>query len=135
VSDTACGVVGTKTCHVDGGCGVFYSCIVIIGVQWSSVANADDYSGNNAKQMYPAIKGKPWEEPQNTHAAVNNHDHYAWRLFVAVNWPANENNCRPDRRKRLGDDGLASWEVWQTREETFLEGAQKPANWKQGCKE
>ncbi len=108
---------------------------ILTVLQCSSVANADDYSGNNAKHMYSAIKGKPWKEPQNTHAAVNNPAHYAWRLFVAVNWPANENNCRADRRKRLGDDGLASWEVWQTREETFLEGAQKPANWKKGCRD
>jgi len=83
--------------------------------------------------LFPAIKSKPWHEPQNTNAAVNFSDHYAWQLFVALNWPANTDSCRPDKTKLLGDDGLVVWETWQSREETFLDGAQTPPTWHTGC--
>ncbi|MFL0798578.1 MAG: hypothetical protein K6L73_13935 [Cellvibrionaceae bacterium] len=92
----------------------------------------DDYE---SFQLFPAIKGNPWKEPQNTKQAVNNSDHYAWRLFVALNWPANTDNCKADTSKRLGDDGVLTWETWQSREETFLEGAAEPPRWAQGCED
>ena len=68
-----------------------------------------------------------------TNAALNHSDHYAWRLFADLNHPADLANCKPDREKVLGDDGLTLWEVWQSREETFLAGAEKPPSWKKGC--
>jgi len=76
---------------------------------------------------------KPWQAPQDTNTAMNQPDHYAWQLFVSLNWPANTNKCKPNRKAKLGDEGRATWEVWQSREETFLAGAQKPVTWKEGC--
>lgn len=111
------------------------SMIALLPLSTSVLAQDDITLDAHAHDRYTAIKGKPWKEPQNTHQAVNNPSHYAWRLFVALNWPANEDKCRADRRKELGDDGLATWEVWQSKEETFLEGAQKPPSWKNGCKD
>lgn len=69
----------------------------------------------------------------NTDKALNHSDHYAWQLFAGLNQPATLNRCRPDRSKTLGDAGLTVWETWQSREETFLQGAQKPPAWRKGC--
>ena len=32
---------------------------------------------------------EPWKEPQDSAAAITDPDRYAWRLFVALSWPAN----------------------------------------------
>ncbi|OUR91752.1 hypothetical protein A9Q81_17560 [Gammaproteobacteria bacterium 42_54_T18] len=69
----------------------------------------------------------------NADKALNQSDHYAWQLFAHLNQPATLNRCRPDRNKTLGDTGLTVWETWQSREETFLQGAEKPPTWKKGC--
>ena len=69
----------------------------------------------------------------NANKALNHSDHYAWQLFSGLNKPANLARCNPDRNKMLGDSGLTVWETWQTREETFLQGAEKPPTWKKGC--
>ena len=113
----------------------FITNMFLLGVI-SANAFGDDYgqpTDYELKFLFPAVKGKPWREPQNTKAAVNFSDRYAWRLFVALNWPANTDNCRPDKTKLLGDDGLVTWETWQSREETFLDGAAEPPTWRQGC--
>lgn len=69
----------------------------------------------------------------NTNAALNHSDEYAWQLFTDLNHPAKLSDCKPDHDKQLGDNGLTVWEVWQSREETFLDGAAKPPRWKDGC--
>jgi hypothetical protein len=101
----------------------------------SSAQGLDSVDRQNASEnLFHAIKGNPWRESQNTHAAINDSDHYAWRLFVALNWPANVDNCKPEKQKLLGDDGLAVWETWQTKQETFLDAAEQPPSWAQGCR-
>lgn len=77
---------------------------------------------------------KPWREPQDTTTALNNPDLYAWQLFVALNWPADINNCTPDQGKWLGQDGTLVWETWREKRNTFLDGAQKPQSWQRDCK-
>lgn len=78
---------------------------------------------------------KPWQVPQDTNTAMNNPDHYAWQLFVSLNWPANKNKCKPNKKASFGEEGRAVWEVWQSRDETFLTAAQEPKSWKKGCKQ
>lgn len=78
---------------------------------------------------------KPWLIPQDTTTAMNNPDYYAWQLFVALNWPADTSRCKADTYAQLGEAGLTVWESWQSREETFLDGAAEPQTWRQGCKQ
>jgi hypothetical protein len=60
-----------------------------------------------------------WKEPQDTFSALFEPDRYAWRLFVALNWPAKVQTREPDSAKPFGAEGPAVWESWRT----VLEGA------------
>jgi hypothetical protein len=76
---------------------------------------------------------QPWEEPNDPAMAINAPDEYAWRLFVALNWPAGPGTCRSDSTKRLGDPGITTWESWRSREETYLRDAVRPPDWDSSC--
>ncbi|MEY8239937.1 MAG: hypothetical protein RPT25_06305 [Cycloclasticus sp.] len=78
---------------------------------------------------------KPWRAPKDTATALNKPSLYAWQLFVALNWPAINNKCKPNKIMSLGDEGATVWESWPSREQIFLEGAQNPGNWKNVCKD
>jgi hypothetical protein len=48
-------------------------------------------------------------------------DNFAWRAFIALNWPARLDAERgiPDRGKSLGDPGPRVWETFKSRYELF----------------
>jgi hypothetical protein len=77
----------------------------------------------------------PWRSPRDTETALNKPSLYAWQLFVSLNWPAKDNKCKPNKFKKLGDDGATVWESWPSREQIFLESAQAPPKWKVVCKD
>src|ERR1700688_1806754 len=61
---------------------------------------------------------------------------FAWRAFIALNWPgfANpEQRGEVDRAKTLGDAGPRVWETWKSRHEVFQQDeagyARVPAPW------
>lgn len=72
-------------------------------------------------------------EPQDTKMALFEQDCYAWRLFVALNWPARETQCGPDPSKQLGEEGETVWERWISKHDVFLAGANEPATWDAHC--
>ena len=52
-------------------------------------------------------------------------DNFAWRAFVALNWPALSDARRrgePDRAKTVGDPGPRVWETFKSRYELFPAG-------------
>lgn len=57
---------------------------------------------------------------------------YSWRLFVALNWPA-ESGQRgvPDCDAAFGGQPTV-WETYKTTEQTFLPGAEDPGPWNAG---
>lgn len=57
---------------------------------------------------------QPWIEPQDTTATLFESDRYAWRVFVAMNWPANVAQKAPDTSKAFGADGPVVWETWRS---------------------
>lgn len=75
----------------------------------------------------------PWIEPQDTTMGTFQPDEYAWRLFVALNWPAKAGGCGPDTNKKLGDPGRRVWEQWALKTDVFLANAKKPAEWTTLC--
>ena len=72
---------------------------------------------------------KPHLEPQDTLAAQAETDEYAWRLFVALNWPANVAQRVSDPTKKFGADGPVTWETWKNAREVFLAKGADPGPW------
>jgi hypothetical protein len=53
-------------------------------------------------------------------------DNFAWRAFIALNWPSlidPEHRGVPDRKKTFGDKGPRVWETFKARYELFQDGA------------
>jgi hypothetical protein len=75
---------------------------------------------------------EPWREPQDTAAAFSTPDEYAWRLFVALNWPADIAKRAADPSRPLGADGPAVWETWKNARDVFLPDGRDPGPWIDG---
>ena len=55
-------------------------------------------------------------------------DLFAWRVFVALNWPAQQDG-QPDTTKTLADRTTWKvWEYWKQTNEVFLPNGAKPAS-------
>jgi hypothetical protein len=76
---------------------------------------------------------EPWVEPRDAGAAVSRSDEYAWRLFVALNWPADAATRGPDRRARFGADRPVVWETWQSAGNVYLDDGADPGPWLTGA--
>lgn len=87
-------------------------------------------STNAAAQSW---KEKPWLEPEDTIMAAFMPDEYAWRLFMALNWPTRTDQCGPDTAKKIGDAGSTVWERWPSKTDVFLPGAARPKSWAELC--
>jgi hypothetical protein len=75
----------------------------------------------------------PWREPQDTAMAFRAPDEYAWRLFVALNWPANVAGRTADPTRPFGVDGPVVWETWKNAREVFLPRGADPGPWLDGA--
>src|SRR5580693_899424 len=63
----------------------------------------------------PSIKPDPYPD----------FDNFAWRAFIALNWPSLTDPAhrgQPDRAKMLGDQGPRVWETFKARYELFQVG-------------
>lgn len=80
----------------------------------------------------------PWVEPQDTSAALNDTDKYAWRLFIALNWPADVAKRQADPSRKFGENTTTVWESWKLssgdNDEVFLAGGVDPGPWLPGKK-
>jgi hypothetical protein len=75
----------------------------------------------------------PWSEPHDSAAARDRSDEYAWRLFVALNWPADPIARRADRAAHFGDDKPVVWESWQNASTVYRPDAADPGAWANGA--
>jgi hypothetical protein len=71
----------------------------------------------------------PWLESHNPGQAAANPDEYAWRLFIALNWPANTTTRKADPTATLGADKPVVWETWQNATDVYLDDGQDPGPW------
>ncbi len=71
----------------------------------------------------------PWAEPNDRALTAENSDEYAWRLFTALNWPADLRTGVADRSASLGVDGPVVWESWSTAGAIFLDDGSDPGPW------
>ena len=80
------------------------------------------------------------EEDPGTGIPTKFFDNYSWRLFVALNWPAAQNERgTPDKNKSVGDLTVTTagqeaplprvWETWKSVDEVFLPGGREPLAW------
>ncbi len=70
---------------------------------------------------------RPWIPPGD--AAAVDGDAYAWRLFVALNWPADPDGRAADPRLRLGADRPTVWETWKNSADIFRRDGSDPGPW------
>jgi hypothetical protein len=72
---------------------------------------------------------QPWSAPRDPAAAATQSDEYAWRLFVALNWPAERDGRRAAPRAAFGADRPVVWERWQNVADVYLPGGRDPGTW------
>lgn len=84
-------------------------------------------------QAAPALDWRTrWELPHDVEQAAALSDEYAWRLFIALNWPADVRARRADPGAPFGADRPVVWETWQNTADTYLEGGADPGPWSSG---
>jgi hypothetical protein len=90
----------------------------------------------SAEQATPLVSPDRIEDVPSTRIdPFPDFDNFAWRAFIALNWPARLDAERgiPDRAKSLGDPGPRVWETFKSRYELFQFGADgrpaAPAPW------
>jgi hypothetical protein len=71
----------------------------------------------------------PWTVSADARLAAEHSDEYAWRAFVAVNWPASVHRRAADERRALGAPGPVVWETWQNAADIFLDDGRDPGAW------
>ncbi len=72
----------------------------------------------------------PWTVPRDAVMAAGRSDEFAWRLFVALNWPADRVARAADPSAPFGADRPAVWETWQDANEVYLDDGADPGPWK-----
>jgi hypothetical protein len=96
---------------------------------WSYVSAAQ---APGARVLGAVDWSQPWREPQDSTAAADRADEYAWRLFVALNWPADEMARAADSAARFGADRPVVWETWAGAGAVYLEQGMDPGPWVSG---
>ena len=75
---------------------------------------------------------KPWIQPHDPQQAARSPDEYAWRLFVALNWPADKTTRVANPTAPLGASGPVVWELWQNAQQVYREDGSDPGPWLPG---
>jgi cytochrome c peroxidase len=71
----------------------------------------------------------PWIQPHDATAAATHSDEYAWRLFVALNWPADTGTRAADPAARFGADQPVVWETWLNAGNVYQDDGADPGPW------
>ncbi len=71
----------------------------------------------------------PWLESHNPREAATHPDEYAWRLFIALNWPANTITRQANPSAPFGADKPVVWETWQNATDVYLDDGKDPGPW------
>ncbi|MET1077265.1 MAG: hypothetical protein ABWY06_04510 [Pseudomonas sp.] len=74
-----------------------------------------------------------WQIPavnaENKLQSLQQADQFAWRLFVALNWPADLAKREADGQQSLASQAPAVWETWPRTELVYLPLAAEPLAW------
>lgn len=75
---------------------------------------------------------RPWVVPQDSAQAADHSAEYAWRLFVALNWPAAASGRVADAKAAFGAARPVIWEVWKNASDVYLDDGSDPGPWDAG---
>jgi len=72
-----------------------------------------------------------WDPPRGSAGDIRQHaDEFAWRLFIALSWPADSKTRGvPDGERPLGAAGPVVWESWLTARQVYREDGADPGPW------
>jgi hypothetical protein len=84
---------------------------------------------NNDAQTAALDWSHPWKEPHSSAAAAQHSDEYAWRVFVALSWPARQIGAAADPRQTLGSQARTVWESWSSANDIFRPDGADPGPW------
>ena len=77
----------------------------------------------------PAVAADPWVVPTDAALAARDPDRFAWGLFVALTWPADEASRMPASDRPYGDPGPVMFETWAQSDQVFLAKGAEPPTW------
>lgn len=72
---------------------------------------------------------QPWLAPHDAEAASAHRDDYAWRWFVALNWPLDPATRGADSTRRPGADAAVVWEGWADARSVLRADGADPGPW------
>jgi hypothetical protein len=72
---------------------------------------------------------EPWRIPHDTAAATAAGDEFAWRLFVALVWPADPTSGEADVDGDLGANRSGVWERWRNSADVYRDDGADPGRW------
>jgi hypothetical protein len=73
----------------------------------------------------------PWVIPSDAALAVRDPDRFAWHMFVALTWPADEASRMPASDRPYGDPGPVMFETWAQAEQVYLPKGAEPPPWEE----
>ncbi len=79
----------------------------------------------------PAVAADPWDIPTDAALAARDPDRFAWNLFVALTWPADEASRMPATDRPYGDPGRVMFETWAASDQAFLAKGAQPPTWEE----
>ncbi len=77
----------------------------------------------------PAAAADPWLVPADAALAARDPDRFAWNMFVALTWPADESSRMPASDRPYGDPGPVMFETWATSDQIYLPKGTEPPAW------
>ncbi len=77
----------------------------------------------------PALAEEPWTVPTDAAMALRDPDRFAWQLFVALTWPADEGSRAPAVDRPYGDPGPVMFETWALSDQVYLSKGAEPPAW------
>jgi hypothetical protein len=113
-------------------------CAALVCAALAGAALACPAQGDEPASVAASGEALHWQEPwiqlHDARAAASRSDEYAWRLFIAVNWPAAARERTADPAASFGTDRPAVWETWQHSGDIFLDDGSDPGPWASGAK-
>ena len=82
-----------------------------------------------AGSALPVRAADPWVIPGDAALAARDPDRFAWEMFKALTWPADEKSRMPASDRPYGDPGPVMFETWAEADQVYLAKGAEPPTW------